>query len=179
MFLDESGYMLTPTVRRTLAPRGQTPVQKSWDRRDRISAISAISVSPQRKKLNLYFMLLPDDENAHAEDAVAFLKHLRRHLPGPFTGIWDRSNIHDRSLLVRAFLADHPEIATEKFPGYAPELNPDEQVWNHTKYGRMANYAPEDTKVLRRKLRYELNRLKLKPELLAGFIRHSGLPLSL
>src|SRR5487761_1020119 len=39
VFLDESGFQLTPSVRRTLAPRGQTPVLECWDRRDRISAI--------------------------------------------------------------------------------------------------------------------------------------------
>jgi hypothetical protein len=46
VFLDESGFMLTPTVRRTLAPRGQTPILKTWDRHVRISAISCITVSP-------------------------------------------------------------------------------------------------------------------------------------
>src|SRR6202041_2849021 len=47
VFLDESGYMLTPTVRRTWAPRGQGAVLDSWDRRDRLSAISCLTVSPQ------------------------------------------------------------------------------------------------------------------------------------
>lgn len=75
--------MLTPTVRRTLAPRGKTPILKSWDRHDRISAISAVTVSPKRKRLGLYFRLLPDDANAHGEDTVAFLKQLRRHIRGP------------------------------------------------------------------------------------------------
>src|SRR5918995_2999761 len=32
-FLDESGFFLTPTVRRTLAPRGKRPVLDAWDRR--------------------------------------------------------------------------------------------------------------------------------------------------
>ena len=36
VFLDESGFFLTPTVRRTLAPRGRTPVLTAWDRRDRL-----------------------------------------------------------------------------------------------------------------------------------------------
>ena len=66
VFLDESGFMLTPTVRRTFAPRGQTPLIKSWDRHDRISAISAVTVSPKRRRLGLYFHLMPDDENVHA-----------------------------------------------------------------------------------------------------------------
>ncbi len=39
VFLDESGFQLTPSVRRTFAPRGQTPVLSCWDRRDQISAI--------------------------------------------------------------------------------------------------------------------------------------------
>jgi hypothetical protein len=46
VFLDESGFFLTPTVRRTLAPRGKTPVLEAWDRRDRISAISCVTLSP-------------------------------------------------------------------------------------------------------------------------------------
>ncbi len=32
----------------------------------------------------------------------------------------------------------------EPLPAYAPELNPVEFVWNHTKYAKLANYIPED-----------------------------------
>ncbi len=45
--VDESGFMLQPVVRRTWAPRGETPVHRSWDRHDRLSVISAITVSPR------------------------------------------------------------------------------------------------------------------------------------
>ena len=68
------------------------------------------------------------------------------------TILWDRGNIHDRSKVVRAYLARHPEVVTEKFPGYAPETNPDEMVWQHTKHGRLANFTPEDTAELRAEL---------------------------
>jgi hypothetical protein len=44
VFLDESGFFLTPTVRRTLAPQGETPILHTWDRRDRWSAISCITL---------------------------------------------------------------------------------------------------------------------------------------
>jgi transposase len=174
VFLDESGFMLTPTVRRTLAPRGKTPILKSWDRHDRISAISAVTVSPKRRRLGLYFRLLPDDANAHGEDTVDFLRQLRRHIPGPMTVLWDRGNIHDRSKVVRAYLAGHPEVETEKLPGYAPETNPDEMVWQHTKHGRLANFTPEDTVELRSVLIEEFGRLHRRPELLSAFIRHAG-----
>jgi hypothetical protein len=49
-----------------------------------------------------------------------------------------RSERND-ALSVRTYLAKHPEIVAEDFPGYAPELNPDEQVWNWTKNGPLAN----------------------------------------
>jgi transposase len=163
-------------VRRTLAPRGRTPILRSWDRHDRISAISAVTISPKRRRVGLYFRLLPDDVNAHGEDTVDFLRRLRRHIPGPMTILWDRGNIHDRSKVVRAYLADRPEIVTEKFPGYAPETNPDEMVWQHTKHGRLANFAPEDTAELRATLVEEFGRIHGKHELLSAFIRHAGVP---
>jgi transposase len=171
--------MLTPVVRRTYAPRGQTPIQPCWDRRDRITAISAISISPQRKRLGLYFRLLADNCNAQGRDTVAFLRQLKRHIPGPLTIIWDRGNIHDRSREVQKYLSRHPEIVTEKFPAYAPELNPDEQVWSHTKYGRMANFAAPNTTALRLRLHKEIRRLRKRTNVLASFVRHAELQLLL
>src|SRR5437588_6107782 len=124
IFLDEAGFLLTPTRRRTLAPRGQTPVLPAWNRHDRISAISCVTLGPQAKQPELYFELLPADLNVTAEDSVAFLRQLRRELPGPWTVVWDRHNIHGRSRLVQAWLADEPDVRVENLPGYAPALNP-------------------------------------------------------
>ena len=169
--------MLAPLVRRTYAPRGKTPVTKAWDRRDRISAISAITISPKRGHLDLYAMLMADNQNVHAEDTVQFLKLLHRHIRGPFTIVWDRGVIHDRAREVRAYLARHPEIVTEKLPAYAPELNPDEQIWTNTKYGRMANFVPRDTTALRIRLHSEMERLRNRQDLLASCVQHSDLPL--
>lgn len=169
--------MLTATVRRTLAPRGQTPIHYCWQRRDRISAISAITISPIRKLRGLYFTLLADNKNVHAEDVVGFLRQLKHHLAGPITIIWDRSKVHDRSKVVQAYLAKHPEVVTEKLPAYAPELNPDEQVWSNIKYARLSNYAPRDTRQLRERLRRELRHLRKRPDMLGSFIQHTKIPL--
>jgi len=179
VFLDESGFMLTPSVRRTWAPQGQTPILDAWDRRDRISAISSITVSPQRRRLNLHFQLLPDNTNVHAEDVVAYLRHLKEQVGKPLTVLWDGSRIHDKSLLVRAFLAEHPEIRTERLPAYAPDLNPDELVWAWTKYGRLGNLAASHCDWLRDYLWTEMEYMKRHPELLASFIEGTGLPLKL
>jgi len=179
VFLDESGFMLTPSVRRTWAPSGRTPVLKAWDRRDRISAISSITVSPQTRRLNLYFELLPDNTTVHAEDIVAYLRRLKAQLGGPLTVLWDGSPVHDKAKLVQAYLAEHPAIVTERLPAYAPELNPDELVWAWTKYGRLGNLAAANTQYLRDYLVMEMAYLREHPELLASFIEQTDLPLEL
>jgi transposase len=178
VFLDESGFMLTPLVRRTLSLRGVTPILPCSAKRDRISAISCITLSPRRYLPGLYFHLLPDNVNVKAPQIVAFLKELKQSLPR-FTVIWDRSTIHRKSLLVRSFLAEHPEVVAEDFPGYVPELNPDEQVWGHTKYGRLANFAPASTQELRERVTTELRWLKHHAYFLYSFINHTNLPLEL
>ena len=57
VLIDESGFILQPVVRRTWAPKGQTPIQYSWDRHDRLSVISAITMSPVRQRFGLYFRI--------------------------------------------------------------------------------------------------------------------------
>jgi transposase len=173
VFLDESGFFLTPTVRRTLAPRGKTPVLKAWDRRDRWSAISCVTLSPAAGRPGLYFDLL--DHNAHGEDVVEFLAELRRRL-GRLTVVWDRNQIHSKSKAVKAWLATHPEVVAEDFPGYVPDLNPDEGVWGWTKYGQLANLAANDTDELWDRVVDELIEVKFRPDLLRSFIQQTGLP---
>jgi transposase len=173
VFLDESGFFLTPTVRRTLAPRGKTPVLHAWDRRDRWSAISCVTLSPVAGRPGLYFDLLP--HNVHGEDVVAFLAELRRRL-GRLTVIWDRNQIHSKSRAVKAWLAGHPDVVAEDFPGYVPNLNPDEGVWGWTKYGRLANLAANDKDELWDYVVEELITVKHRPDLLRGFIQQTELP---
>lgn len=175
VFLDESGFQLTPCVRRSLAPRGQTPVIDAWDRRDKISAISGVTVSPRAGRTYLYFDLLPDKENVHAVDVIAFVQKLWRAL-GPITVVWDRNNIHSKARLVKAWLLDKPDIVVEDFPGYMPALNPDEGVWGWTKYGRLPNLAAENLEWLRDYVWEELEQLQQRPDLLKAFIRETGLP---
>lgn len=173
VFLDESGFFLPPTVRRTLAPRGKTPVLSAWDRRDRWSAISCVTLSPVAGRPGLYFDLL--GHNVHGEDVVKFLAELRRRL-GRFTVVWDRNQIHSKSKAVKAWLAAHPEVVAEDFPGYVPDLNPDEGVWGWTKYGQLANLAANDKDELWDRVVDELIEVKFRPDLLRSFVQQTGLP---
>lgn len=87
----------------------------AWDRRDRWSAISYVTLSPVAGRPGLYFDLL--DHNVHGEDVVGFLADLHRRLR-PVTVVWDRNNIHSKSKAVKAWLAKHPAVVAEDFPGY-------------------------------------------------------------
>ena len=174
MFLDESGFMLQPVRRRTWAPRGQTPVQYSWDRHDRLSAVSAVTVAPVRRRMGLYFRLHAD--NIHAEDVVAFLRGLHRHLPRRLIVILDRWNVHRKA--VRVLREDGADwLVPEWLPAYAPDLNPAEQVWNHAKYADLANFIPEDLADLSRAVDASMAGQRRRPSLIRSYFHLAGLEL--
>lgn len=83
--------------------------------------------------------------------------------------IWDRNQIHSKAKVVKAWLAEHPDVVVEDFPGYVPDLNPDEGVWGWTKYGRLANLAAENKDALWDNIVEELITLKHRPDLLRGY----------
>jgi transposase len=172
VFLDESGFMLIPTVRRTWAPRGQTPLVRHRYQHDRISAISAVSVSSRTHRCGLYahFHL---DNITHVEVAI-FLRLLLRHLKGHIILLWDGGPIH-RGPDVRAVLSRHPRLHVERFPAYAPELNPDELVWNYLK-SQLANAGVDTVEDLMDDLSRETRRLRRLPALLRAFVVGSELP---
>lgn len=174
VFLDESGFMLQPVVRRTWAPRGRTPVQRSWDRHERISGISALTVSPHRHHFGLYFHL--QTHNLRWPHLLRFIHQVRRQLRNKIILILDRWNVHRSA--VRRLLQRYPDqIHVEWLPSYAPELNPVEQVWNNTKYSDLANYIPEDIDDLAAAVRDSINSKRHDQQLLHSFFKTAKLEL--
>ena len=114
---------MTPTTRRTFAPRGSTPVNKIFDPHGRVSVSGAIVISPKRTRVGLYYYMLADNVNFRGPSVVDFLKHLRSQVHGPITIIWDQIIIHSSDVVLE-YLQTVPDIVTEPFPPYAPELNP-------------------------------------------------------
>ena len=119
--------------------------------------------------------MLNDDVSFRGPKIVDFLKHLQNQIAGPMTIVWDRIIIHS-SAVVLEYLATAPNITTEPFPPYAPELNPVDRVWFYLKYDRLPNFAPPTMEKLRHAVDSELKRLQKQPRLLCSFIRQSGLP---
>jgi transposase len=176
VFIDESGFMLNPLVRRTWAPRGQTPVIKVSEPHGRISVIGAITISPERSHFGFYFHLLEDNANFHGNSVAQFIADVYQKIRSPITLLWDAIPIH-RAKPVESYLAKHPTIVVEPFPPYAPELNPVDNVWSYVKYDRLPNYALLDLRGLRRRITAEFCRLQERPDLLESFFKRTGLTL--
>ena len=166
--------MLQPTVRRTWAPKGKTPLHYSWDRRDRLSSISAVTVSPTRRRLGLYFEIL--DHNVRTDDFEAFVVLLLRRLGRPITLVMDRYQVH-RSAAKRLRARFGRRLVIEWLPAYAPDLNPDEQVWQRAKHVDLANFLPADVEELGEALADSLERTRGQQSLLRSFFRHAKLQL--
>jgi transposase len=172
VFVDESGFLLIPTVRKTWSPIGQTPILRHWYCHDRISAISGIAVSPRRFHCTLYCQLFED--NIQGEEAALFLRHLLHQIPGQLVVLWDNGQIH-RGEPIQELLLRTSRLHLVSFPSYAPELNPDEGVWNILKR-ELANGRPDTQVELMDVLSDEVCRLASSPELLRSCIEQSELP---
>jgi transposase len=168
VWVDESAFYPLPGVVRTYAPRGETPILDALLTRDHLSAISGLTQDGR--------LLLQVRERAfRSPEVVDFLRHLLRHLPGPLLVIWDGAPIH-RAQPVKDFLAQGAaaRLQLEQLPGYAPELNPDEGIWNYLKHVELRNLCCADLPGLRLELDLAVKRLRHKRHVLRGCIAECG-----
>jgi transposase len=178
VFLDESGVLMAPLVRRSWAPRGRTPILYQRTRHhQKVSVIAALCVNPERDGARLFFRLHVD-ANINTAAVIGFLRHLSRELDGPIMLVWDRLQTH-RSKAMRLFLACNQHIHFTLLPPYAPELNPVEYLWGYLKTNPLANFAPSDVDSLAYRTWRHARSLQERPCLLCSFIAHSPLALRL
>jgi transposase len=169
LFIDEAGFYPLPSVVRTYAPVGRTPILREWCTRDHLSAISAIS--PAGK---LYFH--SQDHPINSDDVVAFLEHLLREVPGHMVIIWDGAPIH-RSHVIKEFLTNGAaqRLHLERLPAYAPELNPGEGLWQQLKGVELCNLCCFNLPHLTHELRTAVKRVRRKARLIKSFFRGAKL----
>lgn len=159
-----------PAAVRTYAPCGQTPILRTPLTRDHLAAISAITREGQ-------LLVMVQNRAYRSADIVRFLQHLLRHIPGKLLVIWDGAPIH-RGQAVKDFLAGGAarRLHLEPLPGYAPDLNPDEGIWQYLKRVELRNLCCTDLPHLRRELRLATMRLRHKRQVIRGCIRQAGYP---
>ena len=151
-FQDESGISLIPTLGRTWAPKGETPVVK---------------VTGNRGVFRI------EKEKVNALLHIEFLEQILNHHPHrKIIIIEDKAPPH-RAKLVEDFVQKNKRrFALYYLPSYSPELNPDEYVWNHVKnhgVGRLAIFSPLQ---LKKSVLSHMKRLQRKKNIIKSFFRN-------
>ena len=125
-FVDEAAFRSDAHRGTTWGKIGETPVIRDSGGRFGFKLISAVSA-----RGDLHFDVI--DGAMDAEKFIDFLQKLRHDAGCPIFVIADNARYH-HSKKVRAFLDTQAgQIMMAFLPPYSPELNPDEQVWNHAK----------------------------------------------
>lgn len=165
--------MLSPLLKRSWAPRGQTPILKTKTRsHKKISAIGGLVTTARGKKQNLIFRIHPG-KNVADPECVAFLEQLELNFPRRHVFVvWDGLRAH-WSRKVDHWAAKHKKFQFFKLPPYAPELNPIEYVWGNIKYHQLANLTPESEAELLVHAKRALCRARKNKTLLKSCLRHA------
>ena len=175
VFEDESGVSQHPVVRRTWAPRGETPILTHTGRNwKRLSVAGALAYRWDGRRSRFFFQTRAGSYTDRA--LVPFVRTLKRHFPGRrIVLIWDGLGGHTSRYMQAYLERQHRWLTVERLPAYAPELNPLEQVWGNVKTGELANVCAPDLISLRRPLHCGFARIRQRPTLARAFLHHAGL----
>jgi transposase len=176
VFEDESGVSLLPSVRATWAPRGHTPVLRHPFNWKRLSLAAALVYEPNGSDAHLVFELRPGAYNG--ETLIEFLVDLHQLEPGRrLLLLWDGLPAH-RSRCMTDWINDQRAwLSVERLPGYAPELNPTEQVFGNLKSTELANLCRDTIDEVEAIAEDGLDRIGTDAKLCFAFLRHAGLDL--
>lgn len=168
LFADETGVYLVPSVVKTWAPRGETPVLHEYLSKAHLSVISVVTPTGAG-----YAQV---QRQAYTSAAVIqFLDAVHVQFPGKVLLIWDGAPIH-RSEKIQEYLAQGASawLRLETLPGYAPDLNPDEGIWNHLKQVELKNVSAMTLAILETAVIVALQHIFSQPALIQAFFRHAG-----
>jgi len=174
ILIDETGILMRPLVRRSLAPRGHPMVVRYQSKhRQKISVQGALVLSsegqPQALRCQMH-----EDSYVDGQKTADFLRKLLAEFHGPLIVVWDRGNMH-RGPFIRELLEQFPRLSLEQLPSYCPDLNPIEWLWSWIKYCELVNLCPRDLRHLASELAKTLVRGAENTTLQENFVRAAGL----
>jgi len=176
VFEDETGVSLLPSVRAIWAPRGKTPVLRHRFAWKRLSIAGALVYEPDGSDAHLVFQVRPGAYND--ETLIDFLSDLRQlEEQRSVVVIWDGLPSHRSRRMMEWVASQRDWLSTEPLPGYAPEVNPTEQVWGSLKSTELANLCADTIGDVAEIAEDGLDRISSDAPLCFAFLRHSGLPL--
>ena len=162
-FVDEASIRADEHQGRTWAPsREEARVEDSGERFS-VKLISAVSPRGQMR-----FEAIEGRMNSGK--FIAFLKKLWHDVDGPIIVIADNAKYHKSREVKRFTKQNAKKIEVEYLPPYHPELNPDEQVWNHLR-GRVGRMFFRTKEELERLVFNTLRSIQKRKRLILSFFR--------
>jgi len=162
-FLDEAGVRSDQVLGRTWAPQGQTPEVPTSGQRQQVNAISAVNALGA-----FWFVVYTGMLNASR--FVEFLKKFMKGRGKVFL-VLDGHPSHKAKLVSKYVESLEGKLELHFLPGYAPELNPDELVWNHLKRQGTSKKPLKKGESLRRRVEDDLKAIKRRRSLIRSFFR--------
>lgn len=142
--------------------------------RERVSVAAALTISPTRGRLGLYYQTIPNGNFSSREYAV-FLRTICWHVRNPVVLLHDGGQMH-KGEAIRAVQASLPRLHLQFMPAYAPEYNPPEYLWTFEKTARLANHPPMSVAEIDNTLQRELEAVRQDQDRLRSFFLSSPLP---
>jgi transposase len=173
-FQDESGVSQRPSIRRTWAPRGETPVLIHAFNWATISVCAALGFRWDGRCCRLFFQTREGSYNS--ESLIVFLRDLRRHLRGKKAIlVWDGLPAHKCKMMKEYLATQRSWLSEERLPGYAPDLNPVETLWGNAKGKEMANKCSQNLDEVVAAVDSGMKRVRKSRTLPFSFLDHAGL----
>jgi transposase len=144
-FLDEAGIRSDPVLGRTWAPKGRTPTVPTSGQRQAVNAISAVNARGE-----FWYEVFSGRFNATA--FLVFLRHFLRGRRSPVFLVVDGHPSHRARVVAQYVQSLRGRLEIHFLPGYAPELNPDEFVWNHLKHHGLSKTPLRRNESLRKRV---------------------------
>jgi transposase len=161
-FLDEAGVRSDQVLGRTWGLRGHTPEVPTSGRRQSVSAISAVNARGE-----FWYELYT--ERLNATGFIALLTHFLRRRTGRVYLVLDGHPAHRAKVVAQYVQNLKGRLELHFLPGYAPELNPDEFVWNHLKRQGVSKTPLRRDESLRSRVHADLAAIKSRPALIRSF----------
>jgi transposase len=161
-FEDEAGVRSDQVLGRTWAPKGKTPEVPTSGQRQSINAISAVN-----ERGEFWFEVY--SEKLNAAKFIRCLKHFMRGRRQPVFMVLDKHPAHIAKVVAKYVQTLKGRLELHFLPGYAPELNPDEFVWNYLKHEGVAKKPLRRGESLRWRVYGDLCRLRYSRETVRSF----------
>lgn len=165
LFWEESGFRADAVHGKTWAPRGQTPVVQRPGQRQSISAASAISAKGA-------FWFATYQGGLTGELFVELLEQMMRGRKKPVHLIVDGLPAHKKAVVKEYIQRTQGKLSLHFLPGYAPDLNPDELVWSHSKRTGVSRSPLRAGEKLSCRVEAQLQDIANDKELVRSFFKH-------